>query len=83
MNMKILAIPIIISVILVHSATSQSKPPLLSEAVAYEVLNLADGKRNVHQIGGAVSAIYGPVPLELVLEYLRALETLGVVRRNQ
>lgn len=48
---------------------------------AYEVLNLADGKRNVQQIRDAVSAIYGPVPMDLVLEYLRALETINVVRR--
>lgn len=49
---------------------------------AYEVLNLADGKRNVQEIRDAVSAIYGPVPLDVVLEYLRALETINVVGRN-
>jgi aminopeptidase YwaD len=48
---------------------------------AYEVLNLADGKRNVQQIRDAVSAIYGPVPLELVVEYLRALESIKIVLR--
>ncbi len=48
---------------------------------AYEVLNLADGKRNVQQIRDAVSAIYGSVPLDIVLEYLRALETIKVVQR--
>lgn len=48
---------------------------------AYEVLNLADGKRNVREIRDAVSAIYGPVPVDLVLEYLRALETIKVVQR--
>jgi aminopeptidase YwaD len=47
---------------------------------AYEVLNLADGRRTVQAIRDAVSASYGPVPLELVLEYLRALEAIGVVR---
>jgi len=46
---------------------------------AYEVLNLADGKRSVQEIRNAVSAIYGPVPIEIVLEYLRALETIRVV----
>ena len=46
---------------------------------AYEVLNLTDGKRNVQQIRDAVSAIYGPVPVEFVLEYLRALQTIKVV----
>jgi aminopeptidase YwaD len=48
---------------------------------AYEVLNLVDGKRTELQIRNAVSAIYGPVPLELVTEFLGALETAGVIRR--
>jgi hypothetical protein len=48
---------------------------------AYEVLNLVDGKRNVQEIRDAVSAIYGPVPTELVLEYLRALESINVISR--
>lgn len=46
---------------------------------AYEVLNFVDGKRNAQQIRDAVSAEYGPVPLEYVVEYLRALESIGVV----
>ena len=46
---------------------------------AYEVLNFADGKRNAQEIRDAVSAEYGPVPLELVVEYLRALEKIAVV----
>ncbi len=49
---------------------------------AYEVLNFADGRRNAQQIRDAVSAVYGPVPLELVVEYLRALETIKVVSRQ-
>jgi len=49
---------------------------------AYEVLNLAYGNRTVQEIRDAVSAIYGPVPLDLVLEYLRALETIKVVLRG-
>jgi hypothetical protein len=47
----------------------------------YEVLNLVDGKRNAQQIRDDVSAIYGPVPLDVVLEYLRALESINVIRR--
>jgi hypothetical protein len=47
---------------------------------AYEVLNFTDGRRTAQQIRDAVSAVYGPVPLELVVEYLRALESIGVVR---
>ena len=46
---------------------------------AYEVLNFANGKRNVQQIRDAVSAEYGPVPLELVAEYLAGLEKIGMV----
>lgn len=49
------------------------------EEYAYEVLNFADGKRNAQQIRDAVSAEYGPVPLEVVVEYLKALEKIGVV----
>jgi len=48
---------------------------------AYEVLNFVDGVRNAQQIRDAVSAEYGPVPLEYVLEYLRALESIGVLQR--
>jgi len=66
-----------------------TKPKLLdyeglwgsSEEYAYEVLNFADGNRNAQQIRGAVSAEYGPVPLDMVVEYLKALEAAGVVER--
>jgi hypothetical protein len=64
-----------------------TKPKLLEyeglwgggEEYAYEVLNFADGKRNAQEIRDAVSAEYGPVPVELVVEYLKALEEIGVV----
>jgi aminopeptidase YwaD len=46
----------------------------------YEVLNLVDGRRSAAAIRDAVSAAYGPVPLAAVVEYLRALESIGVVR---
>ena len=46
---------------------------------AYEVLNLADGRRTAQEIRDFVSATYGPVPLEFVVEYLRALESIRVV----
>ncbi len=49
------------------------------EEYAYEVLNFADGQKNAQEIRDAVSAEYGPVPLEMVLEYLKALEEIGVV----
>jgi aminopeptidase YwaD len=51
------------------------------EEYAYEVLNFADGKRNAQAIRDAVSAEHGPVPLEMVTEYLRALEKIGIVER--
>jgi aminopeptidase YwaD len=51
------------------------------EEYAYEVLNFAGGKRNAQEIRDAVSAEYGPVPLEMVIEYLRALEKIGVVEQ--
>jgi aminopeptidase YwaD len=49
------------------------------EEYAYEVLNFADGKRNAQEIRDAVSAEYGPVPLETVVEYLKALGKIGLV----
>jgi hypothetical protein len=50
------------------------------EEYAHEVLNFANG-RHAQGIRDAVSAEYGPVPLEMVLEYLQALEKIGVVER--
>ena len=50
---------------------------------AYEALNLVDGKRTAQEIGDAVSAIYGPVPLDLILEYLQALEEIKIVQKAQ
>ncbi len=46
---------------------------------AYEVLNFVDGRRTAQEIRDAVSAIYGPVPLELVIEYLKALESIKII----
>ncbi|MGH9804039.1 MAG: M28 family peptidase, partial [Candidatus Acidiferrales bacterium] len=48
---------------------------------AYEALNLADGRRTAQEIRDALAAIYGPVPLELVVEYLKALEEIKLVER--
>jgi len=50
-----------------------------SEAYAYEALNFADGRHSARQIAAELSAEYGPVPTELVVEYLRALRSVGVV----
>ncbi|HUK32021.1 MAG TPA: DUF4910 domain-containing protein [Candidatus Acidoferrum sp.] len=49
------------------------------EEYAYEVLNFVDGKRNAQEIADAVSAEYGPVSVELVEEYLKALQEIAVV----
>jgi len=46
---------------------------------AYEVLNLVNGRRTAQEIRDTVSAIYGPIPLELVVEYLHALESIRVI----
>ena len=48
---------------------------------AYEALNLADGARTVADIRDALTLEYGPVPADQVLEYLSALEEIGVVKR--
>lgn len=71
-------------------STGLATPKLLSyqglwgggEEYAYETLNFADGKRNAQQIRDAVSAEYGPIPLDLVIEYLKALEKIGVVAQQ-
>jgi aminopeptidase YwaD len=49
---------------------------------AYEVLNFVDGRRTAQEIRDAVSAVYGPVPLDAVVEYLHALAEIGVLRRR-
>jgi hypothetical protein len=64
------------------------RPRLLSYAglrgsggeYAYEVLSLVDGRRTAGEIRDIVSAEYGPVPMVLVVEYLRALVATGVTR---
>jgi len=74
-----------------RKAAGVAAPKLLSyeglwgagEEYAYEALNFADGKRNALEIRDAVSAEYGPVPLELVVEYLKVLEKIGVVEQGK
>jgi hypothetical protein len=50
---------------------------------AYEALNLVDGQRTVIAIRNWLTAELGPVPLAYVSEYLEALESIGVVRRQR
>jgi hypothetical protein len=53
------------------------------EDYAYEILNFADGKRNAQDIRDAVSAEYGPIPFAYVIEYLRALESIGILQAKK
>jgi hypothetical protein len=67
----------------------KTKPKLLEyeglwgsgEEYAYEALNFADGKNSLLMIRSELSAEYGPIPVEPVLEYLKALEETGIVER--
>jgi hypothetical protein len=45
----------------------------------YEALNFADGRHSAQQITAELSAEYGPVPLDVVVEYLQALKRIGLV----
>ncbi|MFP5287267.1 MAG: hypothetical protein ACLGI9_16125, partial [Thermoanaerobaculia bacterium] len=58
------------------------RQPLWGEAsYAYEALNLVDGRRTVGEIRDALAAIYGPVSVGEVAEYLAVLEKIGILRR--
>ncbi|MCK5401951.1 MAG: DUF4910 domain-containing protein [Flavobacteriaceae bacterium] len=46
---------------------------------AYEALNFVDGKRDILEIRNLLSAEFGAIPLEIVIEYLNALSTINVV----
>ncbi|HWA33001.1 MAG TPA: hypothetical protein VG737_02675, partial [Cyclobacteriaceae bacterium] len=46
---------------------------------AYETLNFVDGTRTVLDIRNAVSAEFGPIPLDVIEEYLKALESIQVI----
>jgi aminopeptidase YwaD len=52
---------------------------LWGDGYVYEALNLVDGKRTVRQIRDDLAAIYGPVPIGQVSEYLEMLRRIGVV----
>jgi hypothetical protein len=52
----------------------------LSELYAYEIVNFVDGKRTVGEIRDTVSAEYGPLPVELVNDYLEACQEAGIIR---
>jgi hypothetical protein len=46
---------------------------------AYEIVNFVDGKRSVVQIRDAVAGEFGPIPLELVSDYLNACEAAKII----
>jgi len=48
---------------------------------AYEARNFADGHRTAQQITNELSAEFGEVSVAMVVEYLQALEAIGVVER--
>jgi aminopeptidase YwaD len=50
-----------------------------AEQYAWEALNFADGTRSPKQITAALSTEFGPIPEEVVTEYLQALQKIGVV----
>jgi hypothetical protein len=62
-----------------HYATH--KDIRLADEYRYEALNLVDGKRTVSEIRDALSAIYEPVPLADVEQYLAALASIEVIER--
>jgi aminopeptidase YwaD len=49
---------------------------------AYEAVNLANGTRTTQQITAVLSAEYGTIPEDVVVEYLQALQKIGIVTRN-
>ncbi|HMD15080.1 MAG TPA: M28 family peptidase [Terriglobales bacterium] len=51
-----------------------------SELYAYEIVNFVNGKRPVGEIRDAVSAEYGPLPVNFVADYLEACAEAGVIQ---
>jgi len=51
-----------------------------SELYAYEIVNFVNGRRTVGEIGDAVSAEYGPLPVSLVSDYLNACAEAEIIR---
>ena len=49
------------------------------EIIRYEILNLVDGKRSVKDIHDYLTAAYGPLPVDDVMDYVRLLVKIGVL----
>jgi aminopeptidase YwaD len=70
-----------------HFDSEKKKPQLFSykgkrgsgSEYAYEALNFVNGKRTILEIRNLLSAEFGPIPLELVVEYLEAMRTINVI----
>ncbi len=56
---------------------AQGPAPALTGYYASEARSLADGTRSILDIHGAIGAEFGPVPLERVVAFFRALEKAG------
>ena len=50
-----------------------------SALYAYEIVNFVDGKRSVADIRDAVSAEFGPIPVDIVSDYLNACEEARII----
>jgi aminopeptidase YwaD len=46
---------------------------------AYEIVNLVDGKKSVAEIRDVVAGEFGPIPLEVVSDYLQACEEAKII----
>jgi aminopeptidase YwaD len=46
---------------------------------AYEIVNFVDGKRTVGEIRDAVAGEFGPIPLDVVSDYLQACEEARII----
>jgi hypothetical protein len=66
----------------VFGAAARPSPalPRRSDVLAFEALNLVDGKRSISDIRDLLTGRYTPVPLAEVTEWLELLAKAGVVR---
>jgi len=62
-----------------EAPNSAAPAPPLDGTLAYEALNLVDGKRNVSDIHHVLTGAYGPVEIKKLVDYLKLLERAGVV----
>ena len=58
-------------------AAAPGAPPTLTGYYTQEANNFADGTRSMLDVRNAISAEFGPVPVENVVNYFRNLEKLG------